>query len=69
MRPTAIALLTEREKKGNKTRSKVRARVEHVFGAQSNDMGGTLVRSIGISRARARVGLKNLATNIRRVIR
>ena len=60
--------LTEREKKGNKTRSKVRARVEHVFGAQANDMGGTLVRSIGISRARARVGLKNLAYNMRRVI-
>ena len=27
-----------------------RARVEHVFGAQSNDMGGTLVRSIGMVR-------------------
>ena len=25
----------------------MRARVEHVFGAQSNDMGGTLVRGIG----------------------
>ena len=25
----------------------VRVRVEHVFGAQSNDMGGTLVRSVG----------------------
>ena len=61
--------LTEREKKANKTRSKVRARVEHVFGAQANDMGGTLVRSIGISRAtRARIGLKNLAYNMRRVI-
>ncbi len=35
--------LSEREKRGNKARSKVRARVEHVFGAQSNDMGGTLV--------------------------
>ena len=28
--------LTNREMQGNKTRSKVRARVEHVFGAQSN---------------------------------
>ena len=37
--------LSEREKQGNKTRSSVRVRVEHVFGAQSNDMGGTLVRS------------------------
>jgi hypothetical protein len=32
-----------------------------VFGAQSNDMGGTLVRSIGLMRAKARIGLKNLA--------
>ena len=35
--------LSAREQQGNKTRSKVRARVEHVFGAQTNDMGGTLV--------------------------
>ena len=39
--------LSEREKQGNKTRSSVRVRVEHVFGAQSNDMGGTLLRSVG----------------------
>jgi IS5 family transposase len=60
--------LTEREKRGNRTRSKVRARVEHVFGAQSNDMGGTLVRSIGLARATARMGLKNLAYNMRRLV-
>ncbi len=46
--------LSEREKQGNKTRSSVRVRVEHVFGAQSNDMGGTLVRSVGLVRAKAR---------------
>ncbi len=61
-------LLSAREKRDNKTRSKVRARVEHVFGAQSNDMGGTLVRSIGLVRARARIGLKNLAYNMRRLV-
>jgi transposase, IS5 family len=60
--------LTAREKRGNKTRSKVRARVEHVFGAQSNDMGGTLVRGIGLVRAKARIGLKNLAYNMRRLV-
>jgi IS5 family transposase len=60
--------LSEREKRGNKTRSKVRARVEHVFGAQSNDMGGTLVRGIGLVRARARIGLKNLVYNMRRLV-
>ena len=53
---------------GNNTRSKVRARVEHVFGAQSNDMGGTLVRSIGLMRAKARIGLKNLTNNMRRQV-
>ena len=60
--------LSEREQRGNKTRSKVRVRVEHVFGAQSNDMGGTLVRSIGLVRAKARIGLKNLAYNRRRLV-
>jgi len=60
--------LSEREKRGNKTRSQVRVRVEHVFGAQSNDMGGTLVRSIGLVRAKARIGLKNLAYNMRRLV-
>ena len=60
--------LSERETQGNKTRSKVRARVEHVFGAQSNDMGGTLVRGIGLVRAKARIGLKNLAYNMRRLV-
>ena len=60
--------LSEREQQGNQTRSKVRARVEHVFGAQSNDMGGTLVRSIGLVRAKARIGLKNLAYNMRRLV-
>jgi len=58
--------LREHEKKGNRTRSKVRARVEHIFGAQTNDMGGTLVRSIGLARAKARIGLKNLAYNMKR---
>lgn len=60
--------LSEREKQGNKTRSKARARVEHVFGAQVNDMGGQLVRNIGKARAKARIGLKNLAYNMRRKV-
>ena len=56
------------EKSGNRRRSRFRARVEHVFGAQRNDMGGTLVRSIGLVRARTRIGLKNLAYNMRRLV-
>ena len=60
--------LTKREEQGNNTRSKVRVRVEHIFGAQRNDMGGTLVRSIGLVRAKARIGLKNLSYNMRRLV-
>ena len=60
--------LTKREEQGNSTRSKIRVRVEHIFGAQSNDMGGTLVRSIGLVRAKVRIGLKNLTYNMRRLV-
>ena len=60
--------LQDWEKAGNRRRSRFRARVEHVFGAQQNDMGGTLVRSIGLIRVRARIGLKNLAYNMRRLV-
>ena len=60
--------LTNKQAKGsNRTKSTVRVRVEHVFGAQSNDMGGTLVRSIGLVRAEARIETKNLAYNMRRL--
>jgi hypothetical protein len=53
---------------GQQDLSKVRAGIEHVFGAQTDDKGGTLVRAIGIARAKARIGLKNLAYNMRRAV-
>ena len=59
--------LTEQAKKSNRTKSTARVRVEHVFGAQTNDMGGTLVRTVGIARAKAKIGMKNLAYNMRRL--
>lgn len=58
--------LTEPEKRGNRTKSAVRVRVEHVFGAQANDMGGVTARTIGLARARVKIGLKNLGYNMRR---
>ena len=60
--------LSEQGKSSNRTKSAVRARVEHVFGAQTNDMGGTLVRTIGLLRAKAKIGMKNLAYNMRRLV-
>lgn len=53
--------LTEQAKQSNRTKSTVRVRVEHIFGAQDNDMGGTLVRTIGLVLAKAKIGMKNLA--------
>jgi hypothetical protein len=37
-------------------------RIEHVFGAQQNAPGGRIVRTIGIVRARAKIGLQNWPT-------
>ena len=59
---------SEQAKGSNRTKSTVRARVEHVFGAQANDMGGTLLRTIGMVRAKAKIGMKNLACNMRRLV-
>ena len=63
--------LTEQAGRANRTKSASRAigrvRVEHVFGGQANDMGGTLVRTIGLVRARARIWMKTLAYNMRRL--
>ena len=60
--------LTARQEAANKTRSKVRARVEHVFGNQHNSMGGKLVRTIGIVRAGLKIRMQNLAYTMRRLV-
>src|SRR6266545_1844642 len=60
--------LSNAQLKANRKRSKIRARIEHVFGAQESSPGGRIVRTIGIVRARAKIGLQNLAYNIRRLV-
>lgn len=59
--------LTEAQEINNKAKSRVRARVEHVFAAQENDMGGIFLRSIGLARARVGTGLMNLVYNLKRI--
>jgi IS5 family transposase len=44
-----------------------RVRVEHVFGSQHNEQGGKLLRTIGLVRAKAKIGLMNLVYNMRRL--
>jgi transposase, IS5 family len=60
--------LSDRQKTANTTRSRVRARVEHVFGDQQNAMGGIFVRTIGIARAAVKIGMMNLVYNMRRFV-
>jgi IS5 family transposase len=60
--------LNEVQKAANTARSKVRARVEHVFGDQKNGMGAGIVRTIGIVRARCKIGMTNLVYNMRRFV-
>lgn len=59
--------LTEAQKLSNTEKSRVRARVEHVFGYQTNSMGGIFLRSIGVARAAVGVGLMNLTYNLARI--
>jgi len=59
--------LTEEQKLSNRTKSKVKARVEHVFGAQAA-MGGHVVRTIGLQRANVKIGLMNLVYNMQRLL-
>jgi IS5 family transposase len=51
--------------RGNARRGKVRAAVEHVFAAQKRRLG-LIIRTVGIARAKAKIGLANLAYNITR---
>jgi len=58
--------LSGRQRAANTARSRVRARVEHVFGHQTVAMGAKLVRTIGLVRAHAKIGMMNLAYNMSR---
>jgi IS5 family transposase len=58
--------LTPEQEAANTERSRIRARVEHVFGHIETAMNGCYVRTIGKARAEAKIGLENLAYNISR---
>ena len=58
--------LTSREKRGNLTRARIRSRIEHVFGAIHQRAGDVILRTIGISMAEVKLGLRNIAYNMER---
>ena len=59
--------LSEDQEISNKAKSRIRARVEHVFGHMQNSMGGIFIRTIGIARAKVGVVLMNLSYNLSRI--
>jgi len=58
--------LSEHRQALNRARSRVRARVEHVFGFQHNTMKAGLIRCIGLARAGPKIALANLVYNMMR---
>ena len=60
--------LTEEQKKRNRQKSKVRSRVEHVFGFMEQTMGGLVFRGVGMVRAKANIAQTNLVYNMRRLV-
>ncbi|WP_342349627.1 IS5 family transposase [uncultured Nitrospira sp.] len=60
--------LTAQQQAHNRCRSRIRARVEHVFGHQVTAMGGKLIRTVGLVRARLKIGMKNLTYNFHRYL-
>jgi IS5 family transposase len=59
--------MSRRTSGANAKRSAVRARVEHVFARQKDQMG-LFIRTIGIARAEAKITLANIAYNIDRLV-
>ena len=58
--------LTEAQKKNNTIKSRIRSRVEHVFGHITTSMGGLMIHTIGLDRAKVKVKFKNIAYNMQR---
>jgi transposase, IS5 family len=59
--------MTAKTRAANARKSSVRVHVEHVFAVQKNQMR-VFIRTIGKARAEAKLGLANLAYNIKRLI-
>ncbi len=56
--------LTPEQKERNRQKSKIRVRVEHVFGFITGSMHGITIRTIGMKRAEFNIGLTNLIYNM-----
>ena len=60
--------LTKEQQERNRKKSRVRARVEHVFGCMTNSMHQSFTRYIGIARVETMIGLNNIVYNMLRYV-
>lgn len=58
--------LTEEQRETNREKSWTRSRVEHIFGFMENTMNRLYIRTVGLARATAVIGLINLTYNMSR---
>ena len=58
--------LSEEQKESNRQKSKLRVRIEHIFGYMSPSLKGFYRRAIGRRRNAAAIGLINLIYNLAR---
>lgn len=59
--------MPEATKRANAAKSSIRAHVEHVF-AQQKDRMKLFIRTVGLARARVKIGLANIAYNMTRLV-
>lgn len=60
--------LTEEQKQNNRAKSKIRCRIEHIFGFITNTMRGFYLRYIGRKRIASAIGMINLVYNLFRYV-
>jgi IS5 family transposase len=60
--------LTEEQKASNREKSRIRCRVEHIFGAMKSRARDEIMRCIGMGRARYQIGMRNLVYNLSRYV-
>jgi IS5 family transposase len=60
--------LSRAQKQANKARSRIRARIEHVYGQMTKRFEGLRLRCIGLGRATHQSGLSNLCYNMLRAV-
>ena len=56
--------LSETQKRSNRIKTKIRARIEHRFGRMRSSLKGLGVRAVGLARCRTSIGMVNLVYNL-----